>query len=126
VDASGERNPSPDWCLHLGRVRTNDDNGTGGAQCKDGVLTCYISEEDASVVAAGMTVTVDGQDYEISEISGVAQELSEETDSRLLHIGALSAGAWVYEAKADTELSDGVYEAVITTESISPMSFIIN
>jgi hypothetical protein len=73
-----------------------------------------------------MTVTVDGQDYEISEISGAAQELSEETDSRLLHIGALSAGAWVYEAKADTELSDGVYEAVITTESISPMSFIIN
>lgn len=36
------------------------------------------------------------------------------------------AGEWVYTAAAPTELPDGVYDGVITIESVSPMSFVLN
>ena len=97
-----------------------------GAECKDGVLTCYIRESDADKVDAGMKVNVGGRDYETLNFSSEPLEILAQTDSRLLHIGGLSVGEWVYTIQAHTDLADGVYEAVITTESVSPMSFILN
>lgn len=107
----------------FGRISTTV---TVGADCKSGILTCYISESDIENVTEGLTVTVNGQDYEITTISDTPQELSSEINSRILHIGNLVAGTWVYKAEVNTQLQDGIYEAVITTESISPMSFILN
>lgn len=96
------------------------------AECRNGVMTCYISESDAEKVAVGMKAAVNGQEFTITDISQEAQELSGDTDSRILHAGSFAAGDWICTAEADTDLADGVYEAVITVESISPMSFILN
>lgn len=94
--------------------------------CNDGVLTCYISDEDISAVKAGMKITVNGTEYEIDSVSAAPVAVDENMDAYALHVGKLEAGQWVYTVTADAELENGTYTAKITTESISPISFVMN
>ena len=96
------------------------------AIAEGGTLTCLIREEDAGRVQAGMTVSAGGERTALAELSGTPQAVLEDTDPYALHVGGLMAGEWVYAATAPTELPDGVYEGVITIESVSPMSFVLN
>ena len=97
-----------------------------GAVCRDGTIICYIRETEAGQLGVGMDIAVDGREYAILELSETPQALSADTDAYAMHIGNLAAGDWVYTAAAKTDLPDGVYEAVIVTESVSPMSFLVN
>lgn len=99
--------------------------------CENGVFTCYVTEEKAGQIQQGMTVNVDGTEFAVSGISTKPVVVSAETDSYLLHLGGFTVGEWLYEvtadaASADSGLADGTYKAEIVTESISPMSFIVN
>ena len=96
------------------------------ALCEDGKLTCYVREADGSELSSGMTVRADGAEFTINQISEIPQPVTENMDAYLLHVGGLTAGEWVYAAQADTTLQDGVYEVTIVTESISPISFVMN
>lgn len=96
------------------------------ALCEDGKLTCYVREADGSELSSGMTVRADGAECTINQISEIPQPVTENMDAYLLHVGGLTAGEWVYAAQADTTLQDGVYEVTIVTESISPISFVMN
>lgn len=96
------------------------------ALCEDGKLTCYVREADGSELSSGMTVRADGAECTINEISEIPQPVTENMDAYLLHVGGLTAGEWFYTAQADTTLPDGVYEVTIVTESISPISFVMN
>lgn len=96
------------------------------AIAQGGVLTCLIREEDAGRVKAGMTVSAGGESAALSGLSGAPQAVPADTDPYALHVGGLMAGEWVYTAAAPTELPDGVYDGVITIESVSPMSFVLN
>ena len=93
---------------------TLDSTIRAAALCENGKLTF------------GLTVRVDGTEYTINEISEIPQPVTEDMDAYLLHLGSLTAGEWVYAAQADTDLPDGVYEVTIVTESISPISFVMN
>lgn len=97
-----------------------------GAVCRNGTLTCYIRETEIGQLGIGMDIAVDGQEYAIMELSRTPQELSADTDAYAMHIGNLAVGDWVYTATTESDLPDGTYKAVIITESVSPMSFIIN
>lgn len=44
----------------------------------------------------------------------------------LMHLGGFSEGEWMYEVIADVDIPDGTYKTEIVTESVSPMSFILN
>lgn len=94
--------------------------------CGDGVFTCYVREKDIDDVKVGMEITVAGKEYAVSDISAAPMVISGEMDSYLLHVGGLQPGEWVYEVRADVVAADGIYEASIITESVSPMSFIWN
>lgn len=96
------------------------------ALCANGKLTCYVREVDGGELSSGLTVRVDGAEYTIHEISEIPQPVTEDMDAYLLHVGGLAVGEWVYAAQADTTLQDGVYEVTIVTESISPISFVMN
>lgn len=96
------------------------------AIAQGGALTCLIREEDAGRVKAGMTVSAGGESAALSGLSDTPQTVPADTDPYALHVGGLMAGEWVYTAAAPTELPDGVYEGVITIESVSPMSFVLN
>lgn len=94
--------------------------------CQDGKMICYVSDREIDSVKSGMTITVQEKKYTISSISEVPVEIDEKMDAYALYIGGFKAGDWVYEVIADTELSDGTYEAEIVTDSIHPISFLMN
>lgn len=94
--------------------------------CENGNLTCYISEDDISSVKEGMKITVDNSEYEITSVSKSPVTIDSNIDSYALHLGNLQIGQWVYKISAVTNLDNGTYEAKITTESISPISFVMN
>lgn len=97
-----------------------------GAVCEGGELSLYIPEAGRDKVASGMPVTVNGAEYTIASISDSPVLLDTDADAYALHASSLARGDFAYIAKARTELSDGSYEAVITVNSVSPMSFITN
>lgn len=99
---------------------------TAPAISKGGMTLCYVKEDDAADVKAGMTATIDNNEYLISGVSSSPIQLTDDFDTYALHIGSLETGEWVYEIYIDETLPDGVYKAEIVTESISPMSFLMN
>lgn len=94
--------------------------------CENGVLTCYVTEENAAKIKSGMTVNVDGNALSITNISAKPIAVNADMDEYLLYLGGFSEGDWLYEVTANAALSDGTYKAEIVTESVSPMSFILN
>lgn len=99
---------------------------TTAGTCENGVFICYIPEEKIGQIKSGMTVNVDGASSAVSEISAKPIAMTAETDPYLLYLGGFSEGEWLYEVTANTALPDGTYKAEIVTESVSPMSFILN
>lgn len=95
-------------------------------ECSGGVVTCYVKESDISALQTGMEITVDGKKGTVTDIEAVPVEVTEDMDSYVLYLGELSKGDWVYVIKAQAPVGDGVYEVQITTESVSPMSFVLN
>ena len=93
---------------------------------ENGVFTCYVSEEEAAKIKSGMTLNVDGNALSVSEISAKPISVSADMDEYLLHLGGFSEGEWLYEVTANSTLTDGTYKAEIVTESVSPMSFVLN
>ena len=96
------------------------------AVCKDGKLICYVKETDMKSVENGMPVTVNDKQYTVAGIESEPVSVSQEMSSYLLHLGELQKGEWVTPVTVNTDLEDGTYQATITVESVSPMSFIVN
>ena len=94
--------------------------------CKNGVLTCYIKENDVSKIESGMAAVVNEEKYEINAVSPAPETIDTEIGTYAMHIGNLQEGEWVYEATADAQLQDGIYTVSIVVDSVSPMSFIWN
>ncbi len=93
---------------------------------QNGIFTCFATEENAAKIKPGMELNVDGNVLSISEISAKPISVNADMDEYLLHLGGFSEGEWLYEVTADSTLTDGTYKAEIVTESVSPMSFVLN
>lgn len=94
--------------------------------CEGKSLVCYIKESDFSKIKDEVIIAVDGNEYTKADIAASPVKLPEDTDEWLMHLGGFSAGEWVYEITAQTELSDGIYEASVITDRISPVTFVLN
>lgn len=105
----------------FGRLETSIQTA---AVSQDGILTCYLPE--GQLLSDGMTVTVEGKTYPISVSSDIPQPVAEDADDYALHLGGFSAGEWVYTISAQTELPNGVYEAVVAVGHTAPVSFLLN
>ena len=103
-----------------------DTNLKVAAVCKDGKLICYVKEADIKSIENGMAVSVNDKQYTVDGIEADPISVSQEMGSYLLHLGELQKGEWVCPVTVNTDLEDGTYQATITVESVSPMSFIIN
>ncbi len=95
-------------------------------KCENGIFICYVTEDAAAKIKKGMPLKVNGNDFAVSEISEMPIAVSTDMDPYLMYIGGFSEGGWMYEIIADVEIPDGTYKAEIVTESVSPMSFILN
>ena len=93
-----------------------------------GKLVCLVKEEDIQSIKTGMEVFVNDKKYKINEIDPVPDQVDESFEEYSKHIGDLQEGEFVYKVFADcSDLpEEGIYQAEIATESVSPLYFITN
>ena len=96
-----------------------------GVVCDEEKNICYIGENDINQVKVGQKFEVAGIDCEIIEIDSTPIQ-GKELSPFMLHALRITEDGWAYEAKIKGIPSAGEYEAYIVTESVSPMSFVIN
>lgn len=95
------------------------------AVAENGTITAYVREEDISYIEEGMSVRIAEQECFVTEIAAEPEVVDENFDDYELHVGDLKNGEWVYAVTVRGELAEGVYNAEIVVESISPMSFVV-
>ena len=91
-----------------------------------GAAVCYIREADAPAVAQGQTVRISDSEYTVAAVSAEPVVVDGSFSAYALRVGNLVAGEWVYTVTLSGPLPDGVYEASIITDSVSPISFLFN
>lgn len=96
------------------------------AVAKEGEMTVYVKEANISSVEKGMTVRIGEREGTITEIFSEPIEVDDTFTEYALHVGNLVNGEWVFAVKVGGEFADGVHNAEIVIESVSPMSFILN
>lgn len=78
------------------------------AAFKNGEACCVVSSDDISSVKKNMPVLVSGKEGKVTEIG----EYIEEKDGFCVYLNA--------------DVDDGNYTAIIVTESVKPISFVLN
>lgn len=96
------------------------------AVVEDGRVTVYVKEDEAVSVEKGMTVYIGQEKYQIAQIPMQPVAITPDFSEYALHIGSLQVGQWVYPMELNGTCPDGIYQAEIIIESVSPMSFILN
>lgn len=96
------------------------------AVAENGELTVYVKEADIDSIEEGMTVRIGGKEGTITEISTTPTTVDGAFSDYALHVGNLVNGEWVFAIRVSGEFTDGVHNADIVVESVSPMSFILN
>lgn len=102
-----------------------DTKVVAGAVSDQNQTVCYIPEDKASQVKEGMTVRINGEEGTITSVSSVPIQLGK-SDTYLTHVIGLEEGQWVCKVNCDIELEEGIYQAEIIIDSVSPMSFVMN
>ena len=96
------------------------------AVSQNGTITAYIREADISDVDPDDEVIVGDTVVSIADIKTSPVIVDDSFTDYMLHVGGLQAGEWVYAVTLDGEFTDGVHSADIVTDSVSPMSFVMN
>jgi hypothetical protein len=87
---------------------------------------CYVSVEEAKAITPGMEVKVVSSVGTITAVASAPMEITDDFDAYALYLSGLKMGDWVVLMNVDISVSDGAYMDVIITESISPISFVLN
>ena len=95
-----------------------------------GYVYGYVSESDilSGSVQEGMTIDCEGLTVTIVDIDGQALEAAEVLSEYEIYVGDFKDGEWIYSMAVEgaDSLSEGVHKGSITTESISPIYFILS
>ncbi len=103
---------------------TIESNVTVAAVVKDKQCTCYIPSDRVSGISVGDTVTIGQKTYSVKSMSPRPSSIQDDFPEYALYVSGMKVGDWAYEAEADVDLEDGVYEAHIVDERVKPMSFV--
>lgn len=96
------------------------------AVSEGGAAVCYLREEDAKDAQVGMKVRIGDAECSIAEISDQPVAADASMDSYILHVGGFEEGEWLYQARLEGEVEEGVHAAQLVVESVSPMHFMAN
>ena len=93
----------------------------------DGTETIYLVPQEAlESVISNRIVTVEDIDFELQPTVLNPVIISEETDVYLIIAGNFTVGDVVYEIPLTTSMEEGVYSGTIVTETLSPISLLMN
>lgn len=107
----------------LGRL---DTKLTTVAVAENSQTIVYVKQTDIGSIKEGMKTIIDGKEYEVVSVPDQPIRVDSSFSEYTLHVGNLQNGEWVYAVTVSGEATDGTYEAAIITESIAPISFIVN
>ena len=103
------------------------DSTVKAAVVADGKETvCLVPESALSSAVADRSVKIDKTEYELSPESLEPQVISEDTNIYWILAGNLSIGDIVYRIPLSESLDEGVYSGTIATETLTPMSLLLN
>ena len=103
------------------------DSTVKAAVVADGKETvCLVPESALSSAVADRSVKIDKTEYELSPESLEPQVISEDTNIYWILAGNLSIGDIVYRIPLSESLDEGVYSGTIVTETLTPMSLLLN
>lgn len=96
------------------------------AVAEQGSVTVYIREADAPRVEEGMTLRIAGAELPLSAVAPQPVRVDESIPEYACHVGGLESGQWVYTARAEGSIPDGIHSAGILVEQVKPMRFLLN
>lgn len=99
------------------------------ALVKDNEAVCFLTEEQYAQVEDGMTIRLGAASGKVTALPAKPSSyeiLCENVEEYQLEAAGVTEGSWRYPVKILIELPDGVYDAQIVTDSVSPLSFLIN
>ncbi len=96
------------------------------ALSQEGTVTAYVREAEIGKIREGMPVTAGGSEGVVADIALQPVQVDESFTGYMRHVGGLQEGEWVYAVTLDVQCAEGVHTAKIVTESIAPMSFVLN
>ncbi len=88
--------------------------------------TAYVPAKALDSVVKARTVSLGDQEYDLSPDSPKPETVTDETNIYIRLAANLSVGDVVYEIPMDGDLKTGVYSGVVTTETLSPISLLLN
>lgn len=103
------------------------DSTVKAAVIADGEETvCLVPDSALSSAVENRVVKIDNKEYELSPETLEPQVMSEDTNIYWLLAGNLSVGDIVYQIPVSESLDEGVYSGTIVTETLSPISLLLN
>lgn len=95
---------------------------------QQGQTVCYVKEQSISQIQVGMAVDAESGSTTVASIAVVPVQVDDQFPEYLCHVGALSRGEWVYEVMLQDALGEegSIFAAQIVTESIAPLTFVVN
>lgn len=95
---------------------------------QQGQTVCYVKEQSISQIQVGMAVDAESGNTTVASIAVVPVQVDDQFPEYLCHVGALSRGEWVYEVTLQDALGEegSIFAAQIVTESIAPLTFVVN
>ena len=92
----------------------------------NGECWCVVPYDALQDVMASDSVSIDGQSYALLHGQDIQTlVISEDTNPYLLLAGGLSIGDLATKIPVDAALADGVYQGTIVTESLQPISLLL-
>ena len=92
----------------------------------DGKAAAYIPEDAVEAVVKSRTADVNGKTITLEPDALEPVAVTDSTNIYVREAGDLDVGDFVYEIPIKEELSDGIYSATVVTETISPVSLLLN
>lgn len=99
------------------------------ALVKDNEAVCFLTEEQYVQMEDGMIIRLGSASGIVTALPAKPSSfeiLCESVEKYQLDAAGVTEGSWRYPVKVLIELPDGVYDAQIVTDSVSPLSFLIN
>lgn len=107
----------------FGRINTT---GRFAVSASSGSCACYVGYESADAVLARGVITVEGADYALrTDADCPVEVITEETSAIIRLTGGLNVGDVAVRIPVDAALEDGVYLGTVVTESLQPISLLL-
>ena len=95
----------------------------------NGDATLYVKETEIASVSLGDPVHVSGTEAVVTTLPASPVAADQVLEEYALYLGGFRAGEWVYPVTVKIDPGEspaGVYPAEIVTDSVSPISFLLN